>query len=246
MHNKFKKEFYKGKTKTLYETNDSSILIQFFNDQLILENGQSIEVPGKGIINNTISSYIMKSLDAIGIPTHLIEKINMREQKIQTLEMLPIKVRIYNVAYGNYVDKFGINEGYVFHHPIIEFLTESNSADNEQNIDYILINENQILNFEWLTTTELEHLIRQATRINDCLNGIFVQSSMRLVSCELEFGRVFTGDKVIMMLADEITPDNCKIWDLHSNQKLDSETIKETPEFLLESYEKIKNRLLNK
>ena len=215
-----RKKLYEGSSKILYHTDDETTLVQFFKDTIVLPDKTKIELAGKGVVNNSISAYLMEKLNLVGISTHFIEKVNMREQKIQIVEVLPIRVIVTNLAHGRYVSQFGIQEGYVFNYPMMDFQVKNSDNGNP------LINEYQIKQFNWMNKYELKILRQQSIRVNDFLSGIFAKSGLRLVSCELEFGRVICDDDIMLMLSDEISPDTCRIWDISSNEKMDSESIK--------------------
>jgi phosphoribosylaminoimidazole-succinocarboxamide synthase len=232
--NNNRSKIFDGVRKSLYKHSDECMLVQFFKDELSID-GKIIEISGKGAYNNSISSFLMTRLDMINIENHFVEKLNMKEQLVQMVDMLPFIVNVDQLAYGRYVESFGVQEGYVFDNAVIDFLTKTfNKAP---------INEHQMLSFNWISKEELEAIKAMALRISDFLTGIFVSSGIRLVSCSLEFGRVFNGDDFVMMLADEISPDTTKLWDINSNQKLDAEYLKEHKDNLIFPYQEVARRL---
>lgn len=231
-----KKKVYQGSSKILYQTEENFALIMTFTDKFKLENGNSIDISGKGVINNHISSFIMNKLDMIGIENHLIEKINMREQLVQVVDIFPIHLSIVTIACGRYVSEFGIEEGYVFDNPLIDFKVKNST------LKFPIINEHQIISFGWLTKTEIVELKNKAIRVFDFLAGLFAGIGIRLVECNLEFGRVFNGEEFIIMLADEVSLDNCRLWDVHNNEKLSFEAIDLGPEAAISAYQKVINR----
>lgn len=234
--NKNRYKIYDGSTKDVFQLNeDESSLIMFFKDQIIFKD-QNFEISGKGVINNSISSFMMEKMDLVGIENHLIEKINMREQLVQILDIIPVQVKITNVAVDNYVTLFGIQEGYLFDKPMIEFRVKNKKTGNSP------INESQMIGFNWVTEDEIQLMKKLSQRVNDFLTGFFAGCDLRLVECNIEFGRVFTGEEFIFMLADEITPESCKLWDLNTNQRFDTETIV-THENPISIYKEITKRL---
>lgn len=235
-----KKKLYEGSSKTLYSSEEDFLLIMAFSDKATLENSETIDVSGKGVLNNNISSFIMGKLETIGIENHFIEKINMREQLIQYVDMFPLQVVVSSVACGRFVKEFGMDEGFVFDKPIIDFRVRS------REFKYPIVNEHQILNFGWLTNDEIKAVKKQAARIHDFLSGLFIGIGIRLVECSLEFGRVFTGEESIVMLTDEISPDTCKLWHINSNEKLGFELLEKDLSKAYESYQLIANRLKEK
>ncbi|AAU03693.1 phosphoribosylaminoimidazolesuccinocarboxamide synthase [Rickettsia typhi] len=235
-----KKKLYEGSSKILYSAEEDFLLIMAFSDKAVLETGETVDISGKGVLNNSISSFLMGKLEMIGIENHLIEKINMREQLIQYVEVFPIQVIISSVACGRFVKEFGMDEGYVFDKPIIDFKVRS------REFNYPIVNEYQIFNFGWLTMDEIRTVQAQTLRIYDFLSGLFIGIGIRLVECKLEFGRVFNGEESIIMLTDEISPDNCRLWHINSNEKLGFELIENEPNKAFESYQLIANRLKEK
>lgn len=232
-----REKIYQGFSKTLYQSDNDYSLLMYFGDNIRLNDKDSIEVSGKGVITNSISSFIMQKLDMVGIENHFIEKINMRQQRVQFVDILPIQVHISTVACGRYVSDFGIEEGLVFELPVIDFRVK-NSA-----LNYPVIGEYQMVNFGWLSDQELATLKNKAIRIHDFLCGLFAGVGIRLVECKIEFGRVFEEDDAIIMLADEISPDNCRLWDIETNEKLSFEVAKDNPERILSAYQEVQRRL---
>lgn len=212
---KQKKKYYDGKRKVLYKTDDSSLLIQFFKDSFYSHSKSCyVDIHGKGVVNNSISAYLMERLDANGISTHLIDKLNMREQLIKHLEVVPVQLRITNMSHDRYANKFGIERGYVFNTPMIDFLMTG--IDRTK----IEINERHICQCIGFSKEELEAMVNQGIRINDFISGIFAHASMRLVECKLKFGRVFNEEEFGFMLCDEISLDNCVLLDMRSNTSM--------------------------
>lgn len=229
-------KIYQGSSKTLYQTDEDHALVMAFNDSVKVDNGKIVNISGKGVINNNISAFIMNRLDIIGIENHFIEKINMREQLVQFVDVLPIRLSISTIACGRYVQEFGIEEGYVFDYPIIDF-TVKNSL-----LKYPVINEYQILSFGWLSKEEISEVKSKALRIHDFLTGLFTGLGLRLIECNLEFGKVFNGEEFIIMLADEISLDNCRLWDVQTNEKLSFELINLDPDAASKAYQKAMQR----
>ncbi|WPY00491.1 Phosphoribosylaminoimidazole-succinocarboxamide synthase [Candidatus Trichorickettsia mobilis] len=232
-----KNKIYQGSSKVLYQSEEDFALIMAFTDEIRLEGGIKMNVPGKGVINNNISSFIMSKLDMVGIENHLIEKINMREQLVQLVDIFPIQISIATIACGRYVDEFGMEEGYVFDYPVIDFRVKNSD------LKYPIINEHQIISFGWLTEQEIKQVKNHAIRAYDFLTGLFAGVEIRLVECRLEFGRVFNGEKFVTMIADEISPDNCRLWDMHSNEKFGFETLVDDNSNAIKSYHTIARRL---
>ena len=230
-----REKIYKGSTKTLYQTDEDHALIMSFEDNLKYQDKEDgISISGKGVINNSISAHIMQHLDMIGIDNHLIKKSNMRQQLVQFVDVYPIQVHICSVACGRYVTDFGMENGFVFESPVVDFRVKN------KELNYPVINESQIVSFGWLTKRELKELKITATRIYDFLSGLFAGVKIRLVDTKLEFGRVFTGEDFTTMLVDEISPDTCRLWDMDSNEKLCFEAKKED---IIRTYREVLERL---
>lgn len=232
-----KEKIYTGSSKTLYQTDEDHSLIMSFNDSLKLPNKEILEVSGKGAINNSISAFLMQKLDLIGVETHFIQKNNMRQQLIQFVDVFPVQVHVTSLACGRYVTDFGMEDGFVFDSPIIDFRVKNGD------LNYPIINEDQIYNFGWLMNKEIRDLKKIAIRVHDFLVGFFAGCRIRLVDIKLEFGRVFNGEDYMIMLTDEISPDTCKLWDMSSNEKLCYELAEIDPELLIPAYQEVLKRL---
>ena len=217
-----KRKLYEGKAKVIYKGKDPNTLIQYFKDDATAFNNKKKGViPGKGVINNYISELLMTRLNDINIPNHFIKRLNMREQLIHKLEIIPIEVVVRNLATGSIVKRLGVEEGKVFPRPIIEFYLKNDKLNDP------IVSEEHILVFEWATHSELEEIISMSQRINDFLTGYFYSQKIRLVDFKLEFGRFWLGQEVSIMLADEISPDTCRLWDVQTNKKLDKDRFRQ-------------------
>lgn len=232
-----KEKIYKGSTKTLYQTDEEYSLILSFDDMLKIANKDPVEIAGKGVINNNISAYIMQKLDMIGVENHFIKKNNMRQQLVQFVDVYPIQVHICTVACGRYVTDFGMEGGFVFEAPIIDFRVKN------KDLNYPIINESQMISFGWLSKGEISSLKTTAIRVHDFLSGLFASLQIRLVDIQLEFGRVWSGEDFITMLVDEISPDTCRLWDMETNEKLCYEAALENPDKIMPAYQEILKRL---
>jgi len=228
---------HEGRTKILYHSTEPGALIQHFKDDIVIDEETSEKFSGKGILNNRISESIMLRLSDIGIQNHFIRTINMREQLIKEVEMIPIKVVIRNVASGSFSSRLAIEEGIVLPHPILEFYLKSRIRNEA------IVNEDHIVAFGWADKFELEEIRAYSMRINDYLSGLFNGIGIRLVDFKLEFGRYIKDNIETIILADEITPDTCRLWDLHTNETLDKERLKKDLGDVLNSYKEISKRL---
>ena len=232
-----KEKIYTGSSKTLYQADEDYALIMSFNDTLKLQDKSSIVISGKGVINNSISAFLMQKLELIGIETHFIQKNNMRQQLIQFVDVYPVQIYVSSLASGRYVKDFGMEDGFVFDSPIIDFRVKNGD------LNYPIINEHQIYSFSWLSKKEIKNLKKVAIRVHDFLTGFFAGIGIRLVDIKLEFGRVFNGEDYIIMLTDEISPDTCKLWDMYNNEKLCYEIAENNPDLVINAYQEVLKRL---
>ncbi len=232
-----KEKIYTGSSKTLYQSDEDYALIMSFNDNLKLQDKSSVIISGKGVINNSISAFLMQKLDLIGIETHFIQKNNMRQQLIQFVDVFPVQLRVSSLASDRYVKDFGMEDGFVFDSPIIDFRVKNGD------LNYPIINEHQIYSFSWLSKKEIIQLKNVAIRVYDFLSGLFAGIGIRLVDIKLEFGRVFNGEEYMIMLTDEISPDTCKLWDMHNNEKLCYEIAETNQDLVMSVYQEVLRRL---
>jgi len=232
-----KEKIYTGASKTLYQAYEDYALIMSFNDTLKLQDKSSIVISGKGVINNSISAFLMQKLELIGVETHFIQKNNMRQQLIQFVDVYPVQIYVSSLASGRYVTDFGMEDGFVFDSPIIDFRVKNGD------LNYPIINEHQIYSFSWLSEKEIKNLKKVAIRVHDFLTGLFAGIGIRLVDIKLEFGRVFNGEEYIIMLTDEISPDTCKLWDMYNNEKLCYEIAETNPDLVISAYQEVLKRL---
>ncbi|MCB9963402.1 MAG: phosphoribosylaminoimidazolesuccinocarboxamide synthase [Rhodospirillales bacterium] len=234
-----RKMLYDGKAKTIFEGPEPGTIIQYFKDDASADNGAKHAVlPGKGVLNNRISAYIMTRLESMGIPTHFLKSINMREQLVREVEVVPLEVVIRNAAAGSLAKRLNIKEGTILPRPIVEFYLKNKELGNP------LVTEDHIFAFGWADPLELEEMMAMSWRINDYLSGLFAGINLRLVDFKLEFGRLY-GDmgELYLLLADEISPDNCRLWDLDTNEKMDKDRFREDLGGLVEAYQQVAERL---
>ncbi len=229
---------YEGKAKILYEGPEPGTLVQYFKDDATAFNAQKKEViDGKGVLNNRISEHIMTALTGIGVPNHFIRRLNMREQLIRACEIVPLEVIVRNIAAGSFCERFGMAEGAPLPRSIIEYYYKSDELGDP------LITEEHITAFGWATPPELDDVMSLALRINDFLAGLFLGVGVRLVDFKLEFGRLYYEDQVRIVLADEITPDGCRLWDIKTNEKLDKDRFRRDLGNVAEAYQEVARRL---
>ena len=232
------KLLYEGKAKQLFKTDKDNQLIQFFNDDAAAFNKKKHEIiNSKGVLNNLISENIFKYLGENGIPNHFIERLNEREQLIKKVEIIPIEVVVRNKAAGTFTKRFGIEEGMDLPETLIEF----NLKDDEY--DDPLISDEHIKVFKWANQSEIDDIKHKAILINKYLTDLFNQIDILLVDFKIEFGRFYSNGKTEIILADEISPDSCRLWDIKSNEKLDKDRFRRNLGGLIEAYKEVATRL---
>ena len=228
------KKLYEGKAKIVYAGPDKGTAIQHFKDHATAFNNlKKSTIEGKGVLNNRISEHILKNLEQIGIKTHLIKRINMREQLIRLVEIIPIEFIIRNIATGSLTKRLGIKDGTVLEKPLLEFCYKNDELGDP------LIAREHIYAFNWASVIQLDHITEQCHRINDFMQGMFRGIGIKLVDFKLEFGTV-NGE---IILADEISPDTCRLWDIKSDEKLDKDRFRKDLGNLIPAYEEVARRL---
>ena len=232
------KKLYEGKAKILYAGQEKGTAIQHFKDHATAFNNQKQStIEGKGILNNRISEHILSSLNQIGIETHLIKRINMREQLIKLVEIIPIEFVVRNIATGSLTKRLGIEDGTILDKPLIEFCYKSDVLNDP------LVSSEHIDAFGWATMVELDYIKDQCLRINDFMQGMFKGVGIKLVDFKLEFGKLNQDGKNKIILADEISPDTCRLWDASSEEKLDKDRFRKDLGNLIEAYQEVARRL---
>lgn len=229
---------YEGKAKILYEGPEPGTFIQFFKDDATAFNAEKHAViNGKGVLNSLISEYIFTKLNKFGIPTHFIKQLNMREQLVKAVEIIPLEVVVRNVAAGSLVKRFGLKEGKNLPHPIVEFYYKKDSLGDP------LVSEEHITAFGWATHQELEDMTQYALRINDFLSGLFIGVGIQLVDFKIEFGRYWQGESMQILLADEISPDSARLWNVKDKKKMDKDRFRQDLGGLVDAYYEVACRL---
>ncbi len=234
-----RRALYDGKAKTIYEGLEPGTVIQYFKDDATAFNAQKHAViSGKGVLNNRISAHLMTRLEMVGIPTHFLRSINMREQLVRQLEIIPVEVVVRNVAAGSLSKRLGIKEGAPLPMPIIEYYYKNDALGDP------MISESHIVSFDWADPYELEEIVSLSWRVNDFLSGLFTGIGLRLIDFKLEFGRLWDDDgNLYLMLADEISPDNCRLWDATTDEKLDKDRFRHDLGDLIEGYQTIAEKM---
>lgn len=233
-----RRRLYEGKAKILYEGPEPGTLIQHFKDDATAFNAEKHDVfDGKGVLNNRISEYIFQHLQEIGIPTHFIKSINMREQLVREVEIVPLEVVVRNIAAGSLVKRLGLTEGERLSRPLVEFYYKDDALGDP------MVADDHIAVFGWASPHEVDELVAMALRINDFLGGLFEGVGIKLVDFKLEFGRLWEGDVQRLVLADEISPDSCRLWDAASGEKLDKDRFRQDLGGMIDAYQDVARRL---
>lgn len=212
--------------------------MQYFKDDATAGNGaKSGIITGKGVLNNRISEHLMMKLHDINIPTHFIRRLNMREQLIREVEIIPLEVVVRNVAAGSIAKRLGIPEGTRLPRTIIEYYYKNDSLGDP------MVSEEHIAAFDWASPQDLDDMNTLALRTNDFLMGIFMGVGITLVDFKLEFGRLWEGEEMRIIVADEISPDNCRLWDSKTSEKMDKDRFRRDMGRVEEAYQEVARRL---
>ena len=230
------KKIYEGKAKIIYASPEKNLVIQHFKDDATAFNNQKkATIEGKGILNNRISEHILSNLNQIGIKNHLVKRINMREQLVKLVDIIPIEFIIRNIATGSLTKRLGIEDGTLLNRPLIEYCLKNDELGDP------LISREHILTFDWLNIMELDWITEECRRINDFLQGMFRAVGIKLVDFKVEFGRSSQDNNIL--LADEISPDTCRLWDTKTERKLDKDIFRKDLGNLIEGYQEVARRL---
>jgi len=233
-----RRQIYEGKAKVLFEGPEPGTLVQYFKDDATAFNNQKKgTITGKGVLNNRISEYLMTRLGEIGVPTHFMRRLNMREQLVREVEIIPIEVVVRNVVAGTLAKRFGMAEGTALPRSIIEFCYKSDELGDP------MVAEEHITAFGWASPQDIDEIMALSLRINDFLTGLFLGIGLRLVDFKLEFGRLWEDEQMRIVLADEISPDSCRLWDVKTNEKLDKDRFRRDLGNVEEAYQEVARRL---
>tara|TARA_R110002094_G_scaffold137635_7_gene129181 strand:+ start:2800 stop:3561 length:762 start_codon:yes stop_codon:yes gene_type:complete len=233
-----RKKIYEGKAKILYEGPEPGTIVQYFKDDATAFNAQKKDViDGKGVLNNRLSEYFMTGLNQIGVPTHFIKRLNMREQLVRQVEIVPLEVIVRNYAAGTMSKRLGIEEGTQLPRPIVEYSYKDDSLGDP------LVTEEHIAAFGWASQQDMDDILSLALRVNDFMCGVMYAVGIRLVDFKIEVGRVYDGDFQRLIVADEISPDSCRLWDIETGQKLDKDVFRRDLGSLTDAYTEVARRL---
>lgn len=234
-----RRQLYEGKAKVIFEGPEPGTLVAYFKDDATAFNNQKKgTITGKGVLNNRISEFLMQKIQELGIPTHFLRRLNMREQLIREVEIIPVEVIIRNVAAGSMAKRLGIPEGTPLPRSIVEYCYKSDELGDP------IISEEHITAFGWASPQDIDDFLAMSLRVNDFLSGVFMAIGIKLVDFKLEFGRIYdeNGD-VRIVLADELSPDNMRLWDLQTGEKMDKDRFRRDLGNVEDAYREVARRL---
>ena len=231
-------KIYEGKAKILYEGPEPGTLVQYFKDDATAFNAEKKDViEGKGVLNNRLSEFFMNGLNEIGVPTHFIKRLNMREQLIRNCEIVPLEVIVRNFSAGSFATRLGISEGTRLPRPIVEYCYKDDALNDP------LVTEEHIAAFGWASQQDMDDILAVALRVNDFLSGLMLGVGIRLVDFKIEIGRIYEEDFHRLVVADEISPDSCRLWDITTGEKLDKDVFRLDLGDLANAYTEVAHRL---
>ena len=208
-------QLYEGKAKKVFATDDPELLIVEYKDDATAFNGlKKGTIQGKGVINNQMSNRLMAKLETAGVPTHYVKELNQRETLVKKVQIVPLEVIIRNIAAGSFSKRYGVEEGVVFEQPTIEFSYKNDELGDP------LINDYQAIALGITNRDEINEITKIAFKVNDSLKKIFINIGIKLIDFKIELGKTADGE---IVLADEISPDTCRLWDAETNKKLDKD-----------------------
>lgn len=233
-----RKKIYEGKAKILYEGPEPGTIVQYFKDDATAFNAEKkATIEGKGVLNNRLSEFFMTGLGQIGVPTHFIKRLNMREQLVRSVEIIPLEIIVRNYAAGSMAKRLGIEEGLQLPRPIVEYCYKDDKLGDP------LVTEEHIAAFGWASQQDMDDILSLALRVNDFLSGVMMAVGIRLVDFKIEVGRVYDGDFQRLIIADEISPDSCRLWDIETGRKLDKDVFRRDLGSLTDAYTEVARRL---
>ena len=229
-----REQLYEGKAKKVFATEDPDVVIVDYKDDATAFNGEKKgTIVGKGAINNRMTNHVFRLIGEKGIPTHLVEELSDRETAVKKVEIVPLEVIIRNVAAGSFSKRLGVEEGTQLTIPTIEFSYKNDDLGDP------LINSYFAVALDLATWEEIETIKKYAFKVNDVLRAYFLQADMKLIDFKIEFGR-YHGE---IILADEVSPDTCRLWDVHTNEKLDKDRFRRDLGNVEEAYNEVFKRL---
>ena len=233
-----RRQVYEGHDKVLFEGPEpGTLVLDFKDDAFVRRTRKHVTITGKGVLNNRISEYLMQRLAEIGVPTHFMRRLNMREQLVHQLEMIPLTIVVRNIVAGTLAERFSIPKGTPLPRSIVEFYFKAEDRENP------IVTEEHITAFGWAHPHEIDEILALSLRINDFLSGLFLGSGLRLIDLSLEFGRLWENEQMRIILADEISPDNCRLWDLNTDEPMDKDRFRQNLGRVEEGYQEVARRL---
>ena len=230
-------QIYEGKAKKVFKTDDPELLIVDYKDDATAFNGlKKGTILGKGVINNQMTNRLMAKMEKAGIPTHFVEELSERDTLVKKVSIVPLEVIIRNISAGHFASRYGVEEGIVFSEPTIEFSYKNDDLHDP------FINHYYALALDLATQEELDTIAKYAFKVNEVLKKIMLDANIRLVDFKLEFGRLSDGT---IILADEISPDTCRLWDAKTHEKLDKDRFRRDLGGVEDAYAEIMKRLLD-
>jgi phosphoribosylaminoimidazole-succinocarboxamide synthase len=234
-----RRKIYEGKAKILYQGPEPGTIVQYFKDDATAFNNEKKgTITGKGVLNNRISEFLMLRLAEVGVPTHFVRRLNMREQLVREVEIIPVEVVVRNIAAGQFTQRFQVEEGTPLPRSIVEFYYKADELNDP------MVSEEHITAFGWATPQDIDDMMALALRVNDYMSGLFTGIGLKLVDFKLEFGRLYEENgEVRVVLADEISPDSCRLWDIETNDKMDKDRFRHDLGSVEEAYQEVARRL---
>lgn len=230
-------QVYEGKAKKVFKTDDPELYIVDYKDDATALNGKKKgTILGKGAINNKMTNRLMRKMEKAGIPTHFVEEISDRETVVKKVSIVPLEVIVRNISAGHFASRYGVKEGIVFDHPTIEFSYKCDELDDP------LLNESHALALKLATQTEIDTIKKYSFAVNDVLKSFWAECGVTLVDFKLEFGRLSDGT---IVLADEISPDTCRLWDAKTGEKLDKDRFRRDLGGVEDAYAEVMKRLMD-
>ena len=228
-------QLYEGKAKKVYATDDPNlVIVSYKDDATAFDGAKKGTIRGKGAVNNRMTNFLMRKLEAAGIPTHFVEELNDRETVVKKVQIVPLEVIVRNVSAGHFASRYGVEEGIAFDEPVLEFSYKNDDLHDP------LLNTSHALALKLATKEEIATIKSMALKINDILKDFFAQCGVRLIDFKLEFGKTTDGQ---IVLADEISPDTCRFWDAKTNEILDKDRFRRDLGNVEEAYEEMMRRV---
>ena len=234
-----RRQIYEGKAKILFQGPEPGTIVQYFKDDATAFNNEKKgTITGKGVLNNRISEFMMLRLAEMGVPTHFVKRLNMREQLVREVEIIPVEVVVRNVSAGQFAKRFKVDEGTPLPRSIVEYYYKADELGDP------LVSEEHITAFGWATPHDVDDMMALALRINDFMSGLFMAIDIKLIDFKLEFGRLYEENgEMRVVLADEISPDSCRLWDVKSSEKMDKDRFRHDLGKVEEAYQEVARRL---